>query len=174
MAELLQEMIESEEDTQKDKYLIFSIDKQYYGIDIKYVIEIIGIQPITEVPELPDYIRGVINLRGKIIPVMDVRLKFKKKEKEYDDRTCIIVVEIGSICIGLIIDTVVEVANIEENNISEPPKTSSNRDSGNKYIKGIGKAQNGVILLIDCNKLLEEDEIEELKNKEIQLRYKKY
>ena len=167
MADLLEEIIENEEDTQKDKYLIFSIGKESYGIDIKYVIEIIGIEPITEVPQLPNYIKGVINLRGKIIPVMDVRLKFKKEEKEYDDRTCIIVVEIGSICIGLIIDRVLEVANIDENNISPPPKTSSNKDNANKYIMGIGKMQNEVMLLIDCQKLLEEDEIEELKEKEI-------
>ncbi len=166
MENLLQDIVGNEEDTQKDKYLIFSIGREVYGIDIKYVIEIIGIEPITEVPELPDYIRGVINLRGKIIPVMDVRLKFKKEEKEYDDRTCIIVVEIDSICIGLIIDTVVEVANIEENNISEPPKTGSNRDNTNKYIKGIGKVQNEVRLLIDCSKLLKEDEIDKLENKE--------
>ncbi|WP_160685022.1 chemotaxis protein CheW [Clostridium sp. C2-6-12] len=168
MENLLEEIIGNEEDTQKDKYLIFSIGKEFYGIDIKYVIEIIGIEPITEVPELPDYIRGVINLRGKIIPVMDVRLKFKKEEKEYDDRTCIIVVEIDNISIGLIIDTVLEVANIQENNISEPPKISTNRDNANKYIKGIGKLQNEVRLLIDCYKLLEEEEIEELKNSEIQ------
>jgi len=167
MTDLLQEIIENEEDTQKDKYLIFSIGKQYYGIDIKYVIEIIGIEPITEVPELPDYIKGVINLRGKIIPVMDVRLKFKKEEKEYDDRTCIIVVEITGICIGLIIDRVLEVASIDENSISLPPKTSSNKEKANKYIKGIGKIQNEVRLLIDCHRLLEEDELEELKNKEI-------
>lgn len=166
MAELLQELVENEEDTLKDKYLIFSIGREYYGIDIKYVIEIIGIEPITEVPELPIYIKGVINLRGKIIPVMDVRAKFRKEEKEYDDRTCIIVVEIGNICIGLIIDTVSEVVNIEESSISPPPKTSSNRDTSNKYIKGIGEVQNGVRLLIDCQKLLEEEEIEELKNRE--------
>jgi purine-binding chemotaxis protein CheW len=166
MAELLQELVENEEDTLKDKYLIFSIGREYYGIDIKYVTEIIGIEPITEVPELPVYIKGVINLRGKIVPVMDVRAKFKKEEKEYDDRTCIIVVEIGNICIGLIIDTVSEVANIEESSISPPPKTSSNRDTANKYIKGIGEVQNGVRLLIDCQKLLEEEEIEELKNRE--------
>ena len=166
MSDLLQEIIENEEDTQKDKYLIFSIGKQYYGIEIKYVIEIIGIEPITEVPELADYIKGVINLRGKIIPVMDVRIKFKKEEKEYDDRTCIIVVEIGSICIGLIIDRVLEVVSINENNISPPPNTSSNKENSNKYIKGIGKIQNEVRLLIDCYKLLEDDEIEELKNKE--------
>ena len=167
MVDLLQEIDEIQEDTQKDKYLIFSIGTQYYGIDIKYVIEIIGIEPITEVPELPNYVRGVINLRGKIIPVMDVRLKFKKEEKEYDDRTCIIVVEIECISIGLIIDRVLEVANIDENNISPPPKITSNKDNANKYIKGIGKIQNEVRLLIDCQKLLEEDEIEELKDKEI-------
>ena len=166
MEDLLKEIVEVEEDTQKDKYLIFSIGKQCYGIDIKYVIEIIGIEPITEVPELPKYIRGVINLRGKIIPVMDVRIKFKKEEKEYDDRTCIIVVEIGSICIGLIIDRVLEVVSINENNISPPPKTSSNNNNTNKYVKGIGKIQNEVRLLIDCHKLLEDDEIEELKNEE--------
>lgn len=166
MSDIEQELIGTDEDTQKDKYLIFSIGKESYGIDIKYVIEIIGIEPITEVPELPDYVKGVINLRGKIIPVMDVRLKFKKEEKEYDDRTCIIVVEIGGISIGLIIDRVVEVANISENNISKPPKVNKNKDNANKYIKGIGKVNNEVRLLIDCDKLLEDDEIEELRDKE--------
>lgn len=167
MSEMEEEIVEVQEDTQKDKYLIFSIGKECYGIDIKYVIEIIGIEPITQVPELPNYIRGVINLRGKIIPVMDVRLKFKKPEKEYDDRTCIIVVEMGNVSIGLIIDRVVEVSNIDDKNISPPPKIHKSEDNSNKYIKGIGKDQNDVRLLIDCDKLLEEDEIEELKNTEI-------
>lgn len=162
MEELLQEMVESEEDTQKDKYLIFSIGKEHYGIDIKYVIEIIGIEPITEVPELPTYVKGVINLRGKIIPVMDVRLKFRKEEKKYDDRTCIIVVEIEGISIGLIIDRVLEVSNINEDNIAPPPKVNKNKDTTNKYIKGIGKVENEIRLLIDCNKLIEEEEINEL------------
>ncbi|OOM74129.1 chemotaxis protein CheW [Clostridium puniceum] len=156
MENLLKEINGDEEDTQKDKYLIFSIGKQSYGIDIKYVIEIIGIEPITKVPELPNYVKGVINLRGKIIPVMDIRLKFKKEAKEYDDKTCIIVVEISNISIGLIIDRVLDVVNIEEKNISPQPKTISNKDNANKYIKGIGKVQNEVRLLIDCYKLLEE------------------
>ena len=82
------ENIEIEEDTQKDRYLVFSFGNENYGIDIKYVIEIIGIQAITEVPELPEYVKGIINLRGKIIPIMDVRLRFKKEPREYDDRTC--------------------------------------------------------------------------------------
>lgn len=169
MEDLLERITENEEDTQRDKYLIFSIGNEYYGIEIKYVIEIIGIEPITEVPELPDYIKGVINLRGKIIPVMDVRLKFKKEPKEYDDRTCIIVVDIENISIGLIIDRVLEVVNIDESSISPPPKTkiNSNKDNGNRYIKGIGRIQNEVRLLIDCHKLLEEEEIIELKNTEI-------
>lgn len=155
-----------EEDTQKDKYLIFSIGKESYGIDISYVIEIIGLEPITEIPEVPKYVKGVINLRGKIIPVVDIRIKFKKEEKEYDDRTCIIVVEIGSICIGLIIDRVLEVISIDEDNISPPPKLIKNADSGNKYIKGIGKVQNEVRLIINCDKLIEEEELENLENVE--------
>ncbi|MDP4095008.1 MAG: chemotaxis protein CheW, partial [Bacillota bacterium] len=85
---------DQEEDTQKDKYLTFVVGSETYGIEIRHVTEIIGIQPITEVPELPEYIRGIINLRGKIIPVMDVRMRFKKSFKEYNDRTCVIVVDI--------------------------------------------------------------------------------
>ncbi|MFA9398342.1 MAG: chemotaxis protein CheW [Clostridiaceae bacterium] len=166
MKDRMEEIYEEEEDTQKDKYLIFSIGKESYGIDIKYVIEIIGIEPITEVPELPQYIKGVINLRGKIIPVMDVRLKFKKEGKEYDDRTCIIVVEIDEMSIGLIIDRVLEVVNIDESNISPPPKLSKNKDNANKFIKGIGKIQKEVRLLIDCNKLFEDEEIEQILNME--------
>ncbi|WP_160685010.1 chemotaxis protein CheW [Clostridium sp. C2-6-12] len=165
MLDLLNQIDEFEEDTQKDKYLIFLIGNQSYGIDIEYVIEIIGIQLITEVPELPDYVKGVINLRGKIIPVIDVRLKLKKEAKEYDDKTCIIVIEIGSTSVGLVIDRVLEVVNIEEKNISPQPETSLNRDNNNKFIKGIGKVRNEVKLLIDCYRLLEEEEIEELKTK---------
>ncbi|WP_026888568.1 chemotaxis protein CheW [Clostridium beijerinckii] len=167
MSDSLDVMIENKEDTQKDKYLIFSIGQECYGIDIKYVIEIIGVEPITEIPEVPKYIRGVINLRGKIIPVMDVRVKLKKEEKEYDDRTCIIVVQIENIDIGLIIDKVIEVANIDEKNISPPPKVNLERCNSNSYIKGIAKIQNEVRLLIDCNRLLKDDEIEELKNGEV-------
>ena len=91
------EQIGQEEDTQKGKFLTFSLGNESYGLEIKYVTEIIGIQPITEVPELPEYIRGIINLRGKIIPVMDVRLRFKKPFNEYNERTCIIVIDVGYI-----------------------------------------------------------------------------
>lgn len=149
---------EAEEDTQKGKYLIFSIGKEEYGIEIRYVIEIVGIQTITAVPELESYIKGVINLRGKIIPVMDVRIRFKKEERSYDDRTCIIVVEIGDISVGLIVDRVSEVLIIPEDQIVPPP--DMNTGAKNRYISAIGKTENGVKLLIDCGKLLNDDDID--------------
>jgi len=150
-----EEKIEIEEDTQKDKYLVFTIDKEKYGIEIKYVIEIIGIQNITRIPELDDYIKGIISLRGKIIPVVDVRLRFKKPMVEYDDRTCIIVVDVGELTVGLIVDRVSEVVNISEDQIALPPTTSMN--TRNKYINGIGKIGEDVRLLLDCNKLLNDE-----------------
>ncbi|MCR3921144.1 MAG: chemotaxis protein CheW [Firmicutes bacterium] len=157
MAELMSSefLLDTEEDTQKDKFLTFSVGNEAYGIEIKYVTEIIGIQPVTEVPELPNYIRGIINLRGKIIPVMDVRLRFKKEFLEYNDRTCVIVVDINDLSVGLIVDSVAEVMSIPETEIVEPPQVSK---SSNKFIKGIGKVGNEVKLLLDCNKLLSEDE----------------
>ncbi len=149
-----------QEDTLKGRFLTFILGGESYGIEISYVTEIIGIQPVTEVPELPEYIRGIINLRGKIIPVMDVRLRFMKPFREYNDRTCIIVVDINEISIGLIVDSVSEVISIPETEIVAPPQISK----GNKYIKGIGKTGNEVKLLLDCNKLLNEDEMENILN----------
>lgn len=150
-------VIESE-DTLKGKYLIFSIGKEEYGIEIRYVTEIVGIQAITVVPELAAYIKGVINLRGKIIPVMDVRLRFKKEERAYDDRTCNIVVEIGNISVGLIVDRVSEVLAIPEDQIVPPPDI--NNGVKNRYISAIGKTGNDVKLLIDCKKLLNDNDID--------------
>lgn len=161
MAEIImQELEEFEEDTQKGKFLTFVTGSEAYGIEIKYVTEIIGIQPITEVPEVPEYIRGIINLRGKIIPVMDVRLRFKKPFKEYAERTCVIVIDVEDISIGLIVDSVAEVITIPDLDIVAPPEVSKGT---NKFIKGIGKVGNEVKLLLDCNKLLSENEIEDIK-----------
>lgn len=156
-----QDLPEQEEDTQKDKYLTFLLGKEFYGIEIRYVTEIIGIQNITEIPELPDYLKGVINLRGKIIPVMDVRIRFKKPIKEYNDRTCVIVIDVMNFSVGLIVDNVSEVLSIPEEETVPPPEYSSGR---NKYIKGIGKVGNEVKLLIDCDKLLEQEDTESLSN----------
>lgn len=160
MAEVTEDNLELEEDTQKGRYLTFGLGKEAYGIEIEHVTEIIGIQAITELPELPEYIRGIINLRGKIIPVMDVRLRFKKDFREYNDRTCIIVIDISGISIGLIVDSVAEVLSIDEQDIVEPPKINNGQQ--NRYIKSIGKSGNDVKLLLDCDKLLTESEREEL------------
>lgn len=162
MSEKQTELLEMEEDTQKGKFLIFSLGKEDYGIEIRYVTEIIGIQSITEVPELPLYIKGIINLRGKIIPVMDVRLRFGKPEHEYDERTCVIVIDIRDISIGLIVDRVSEVLNIAEADIVPPPQLD--KDCRHKYIKGIGKVDRDVKLLLDCEKLLNDEDMDDLGN----------
>jgi purine-binding chemotaxis protein CheW len=150
---LLQDGITEEEDTQKDLYLIFNLGEEAFGVDIKIVSEMIGIQPIAELPEMPECIRGIINLRGKIIPVMDVRLRFKKPLKDYDWRTCIIVIDIDDLVIGLIVDSVDEVLKIPKDNIVLPTRITQ---SGNGYIKGIGKSGENVKMLIDCFKLVQE------------------
>lgn len=154
------ESTEFEEDTQKDRYLTFSLGDECYGIEIKYVTEIIGIQTITEVPELPEHVKGIINLRGKIIPVIDVRIRFKKEPIAYNDRTCVIVIEINTLSIGLIVDCVSEVITISENDIVEPPVI--NKENNNRYISKIGKTNNDVKLILDCNKLLKDDEVDRL------------
>ncbi len=161
MDEMQEQEVIEQEDTQKGRYLTFNLGKESYGIEISYVTEIIGIQPITQVPELPDYIRGIINLRGKIIPVMDVRLRFRKDFKEYSDRTCVIVIDIMELSIGLIVDSVSEVISIPETEIVPPPEFNH---GGNKYVKGIGKVHGEVKLLLDCNKLLNEEDSDQIQN----------
>jgi len=149
------------EDTQKGKFLTFCMGNEFYGIEIKYVTEIIGLQPITEIPQMPEYIKGIINLRGKIILVMDVRLRFRKPFREYNDRTCIVVIDIKEVSIGLIVDSVSEVISIPDEEIVAPPTVTK---EGNKYIKGIGKVGTEVKLLLDSDKLLNETEVESLGN----------
>ncbi|MDR2771377.1 MAG: chemotaxis protein CheW [Clostridiales Family XIII bacterium] len=158
MAENFEEIKEDlqEEDTLRGRFLTFSLASDVYGLPIEYIVEIIGIQSITIVPNVPTYIKGIINLRGKIIPVIDVRLKFGKEAAEYDDRTCVIVVEISDISVGLIVDNVDEVLTIENDNIAAPPANRMGFE--NRYIMGIGKINGKVQLLLDCQKLLLGDE----------------
>lgn len=154
-----QDILDEVEDTQKGKFLTFCMGQDFYGIEIKFVTEIIGLQPITEIPQMPEYIKGIINLRGKIIPVMDVRLRFKKPYREYNDRTCIVVIEIRDVSIGLIVDSVSEVISIPDEEIVAPPSMTK---EGNRYIKGIGKVGTEVKLLLDSDKLLNDTELENL------------
>lgn len=151
---------DDEEDTQKDKYLTFHLANEDYGIEIRYVTEIIGIQKITEVPDMPDYVKGVINLRGKVIPVMDVRLRFNLPPRDYDERTCIIVVDINETSVGLVVDEVREVADIPEDQVEPPPKTSMKE--GSRYIQGMGKIGNEVKIILNVGQLLYEKKQEQI------------
>lgn len=149
---------ELDEDTLKNKYLTFFTDNQLFGIPIADVVQIVGMQDITTVPEFPSYAKGVINLRGSIIPIIDVRLRLKKEEITYNERTCIIVTTINDSYIGFIVDSVNEVANIQIENISNPPRMGT--DYINTYITGIAKLNNGIVLLMDLKKILNDKEIE--------------
>jgi purine-binding chemotaxis protein CheW len=156
MGELLN-TAEVVEEAQKGRYLAFLLGNEAYGIEIKYVTEIIGIQSITEMPEMPDYVKGIINLRGRIIPLIDVRLHFGKAPRAYDDRTCVIVVGVDGFSYGLIVDSVYEVMSITDEETSPLPEI--NTTSGNKYVKLIGKTTSGIVLIVDCERLLTSDDI---------------
>jgi len=162
MAEELDIMLE-EEDTQKDKYMTFQSGDESYAISIHYVNEIIGLQKITEVPETANYIKGLINLRGKIIPVIDVRLRFGKEPLEYNDRTCVIVITVNKVVVGLIVDTIADVATISEENIVPPPHMVNN-SGAQRFVYGIGKIGDEVKLLIDPANLISDEEQELLEN----------
>lgn len=144
------------EDTQKNKYLTFMIDSEEYGIEIYNIIEIIGLEEATNVPHTPDYVKGIINLRGSIIPVLEVRTRFRKPQIEYTDRACIVVATHQDITIGLIVDAVSEVLSIPQEQIQAPPKAKV--DYHNKFIKNVGKTGENVKLLLDLGKLLSDEE----------------
>lgn len=145
------------EDTQEGKYLSFRIGGEVYGIEIRHVTEIVGIQKITEVPDMPQYMKGVINLRGNVIPVVDVRLRFHMQPREYDDRTCVIVVNINDASIGLVVDAVKEVISILPDQISPAPSVSKGEVT--RYIKGIGRFDGEVIILLAIDELLYNNQI---------------
>ncbi|MGI6151288.1 MAG: chemotaxis protein CheW [Christensenellales bacterium] len=158
--EVKEELLEQQEDTQHGRYLTFNLGEEVFGLEIRYITEIIGLQPITKIPEVAPYIKGVINLRGKIIPVIDMRLKFGKEPIEYNDRTCIIVIDTEELIIGLIVDKVSEVITIDDEDVVPPPDQRTG--IRNRYIKGIGKVDGDVKLLLDCKTLLDADETEEV------------
>ena len=143
-----------EDEIQKEQYMTFKCSDEIYGISIKYVNEIIGLSQITKVPETQDYLIGLINLRGKIIPVIDVRIRFGKEPLEYNDRTCVIVIDVKSTVIGLIVDAIDEVAAFAENEITPPPSVSDLAMQAKKYVFGIGRVNGEVKLLLDPDKLI--------------------
>lgn len=146
------------------KYLTFSLDQEEYGIGILKIKEIIGMMPITSVPQTPAFVKGVINLRGKVIPVIDLRLRFGMGEIDYTDRTCIIVVEIEAesdmVLIGSVVDTVSEVLSIKGEDIEDTPTFGAKLDT--EYILGMAKMEGGVKILLDIAKVLSTQEISDL------------
>lgn len=134
-------------------YLTFPVGKELYGVSIGVVTEIVGLQRIMSVPDVPHYIKGVINLRGKVIPLMDVRLRFGMKEKEHDDRTVVIVLQVNDSPVGLIVDGVNEVLDIPDNQIDRA-NSFSGSDS-KSLVKGLGRLDDRVAILLDVNVLVE-------------------
>ena len=138
------------------KYLTFKLAEEEYGLEILKVQEIIQMQEVTHVPKTPDFVRGVINLRGKVIPVIELKKKFGMDASEDTDKTCIIVVQIGegenTLTIGVIIDAVSEVLDIDASNIQETPSFGS--DVNTDFILGIGKIGDNVKMLLDIDKVL--------------------
>ncbi len=148
--------IELDEDSQKDKFLTFLINGEGYGMDIRHITEIIGIQKITPVPDMPDYVVGVINLRGTVIPIMNVRRRFGLPVKDYDPRTCIIVVNLNETSVGLIVDQVSEVLTMPEDCLEPPPRVS--RGPNSRFIQGLGRVGDEARIILDAKKILYDDD----------------
>jgi purine-binding chemotaxis protein CheW len=147
------------EDITKDQYLTFAIEDEEYGVEISFVKEIIMMSPITRVPDMPDYIEGIINLRGELIGILDVRKRFGITPKEHDDETCVIVIIGDRISglglLGLIVDSVRETAIIPDSQLTAPP--SARLSYANQFIRNIGRVDNDVKLLLDLDRFLTQD-----------------
>lgn len=158
MQEANQGLDHMEMDDDGQKYLTFTIGDVTYGFHISRVTEIIGLQRITVVPDVPHYVKGVINLRGKVIPLVDVRARVNLPEIDYHDRTCIIVVEVGGKSVGLVVDAVSEVLAIDESQIEPPPDFRAGKTA--QYISGMAKVEDSVKVLLDADKLLAMDDVD--------------
>jgi purine-binding chemotaxis protein CheW len=144
------------------KYLTFTLADEEYGIGILKIKEIIGMMKVTTVPQTPEFVKGVINLRGKVIPVIDLKLRFGMEPTDYTERTCIIVVEIdgtsGTVQIGIVVDSVSEVLNIKADEIEDTPTFGTRLNTN--YILGMAKMEGGVKILLDINRVLKAEEVE--------------
>ena len=140
------------------KFLTFILGKEVYGIEILKAREIIGLMDITTVPQTPEYMKGVINLRGKVIPVIDLRLKFGMPEEEHTQETCVIVVEVNNTSIGIIVDSVSEVSDINGGEIEDAPSFGQGIDTS--FIMALGKVKDKIIILLDIEAVLSSEELE--------------
>jgi purine-binding chemotaxis protein CheW len=141
---------------QGGKFLTFLLGREDYGVEVLKIREIIGMMDITSMPQTPDFVQGVINLRGKVIPVIDLRTKFGLPRAEYNEQTCIVVVDVGML-VGVIVDTVQEVFDIPASDIEPPPRIAGDIDS--TFILGMAKVKEGVKILLDIEKALTTDEL---------------
>jgi purine-binding chemotaxis protein CheW len=153
------DLVFNEENDINDMYLTFGVNGEEYGVGIAYVTEIVGMQRVMEVPDVPNFIKGVINLRGKVIPVMDVRCRFGIEEKPYTERTVIIVLDIDNVPIGLVVDNVSEVMEIPPGNIDRPPQFGASRE-GTGIIRGLGKQNDRVAILLDIQRMVSDQAID--------------
>ena len=140
------------------KFLTFILGKEVYGIEILKAREIIGLMDITTVPQTPEYMKGVINLRGKVIPVIDLRLKFGMPEEEHTLETCVIVVEVNNTSLGIIVDSVSEVSDINGGEIEDAPSFGQGIDTS--FIMALGKVKDKIIILLDIEAVLSSEELE--------------
>jgi len=147
--------------TKAGKHLTFKLAEEEYGLEILKVQEIIGMMSVTRVPKMPEFIRGVVNLRGKVIPVLDLRLKFSMESREDTERTCIIVVQLTSsgqdMTMGIIVDEVSEVLDIAADQIEPPPSFGAAIDTD--CLLGIGKIEKKVVLMLDIEKVIAGQEV---------------
>ena len=141
----------------KKQFLLFEVDEEY-AIDIIKVLEVIEYQPVTRVPETPDYIAGVINLRGRVIPVINMRTRFKKQAKEPTYKTCIVIVDMEGIHLGLVVDNVLDLISLEPGNIIDPPQVG--KDYTYNFVKSIGMVDNTVKLILDGDRIINFTDIE--------------
>lgn len=151
---------DNEEVIHKSRYLSFFVKEEQYGIEISHINEIIAIMKITKVPRTPDFVEGVINLRGSIIPIVDIRGKFGIEKKEHDMNTAIIINEVAGVNIGFIVDRVEDVLTFDEKDLSEPPKFGSHIDTS--FIRNVAEVDSDVILILDMEKIFEDDELTQI------------
>ena len=164
MAEESTVLTPEQQDQRAGKYLTFVLAEEEYGLEILKVREIIGLMEITAVPRTPHHIKGVINLRGKVIPVIDLRLKFEMTEAEHTEETCVIVVDVSGVEMGILVDKVSEVQDIAASDIDDAP--SFGTDVNTEFILGMGKAQGKVTILLDISKVLAGEDISEISEME--------
>lgn len=150
-----------DENAMAEKYLTFTLAEEEYAVEIKYVRDIIQKQHVTVVPDTDPYLRGVINLRGKIIPVIDVRIRFGLAQTEYDERSCIIVVRMKDVLTGLIVDRVLEVMDVPDNAIDPPPRQTGPK--AQQFLKGMGRSEEKIRMILDIDHLLHVDDMQTIR-----------